>query len=115
MHKYSGLPWCLQHRDSPNLNQGMDPMAKAAPRIHFLDLADDLQREVQFAPDTKYVVTVRRELMARVESALRFAVNPTEEYVDRVAHAIVAATAPLFDDFHAARDAARAAIEVIGL
>jgi hypothetical protein len=90
-------------------------MAKAASRISFLDLADELHREVQFAPDTKYVVTVRRELMARIEGALRFAIDPTEEYVDRVAHAIVAATAPLFRDFDTARDAARAAIEAIGL
>jgi hypothetical protein len=88
-------------------------MARAASRISFLDLADELHREVEFSPPTKYVVSVRRELMARIESALRFAVNPSEEYIDRVAHAIVAATAPLFDDFHAARDAARAAIEAI--
>jgi hypothetical protein len=89
-------------------------MARAAKRISFLDLADEVRREGEFT-DTKYVVTVRRELMTRIEVALRFAIDPTEEYVDRVAHAIVAATAPLFDDFHAARDAARAAIEVIGL
>jgi hypothetical protein len=89
-------------------------MPKAANRIHFLDLADEVRREGEFA-DTKYVVTVRRELMTRVEEALRFAVNPTEEFVDRVARAIIAATAPLFRDFDAARDAARAAIEVIGL
>jgi hypothetical protein len=88
-------------------------MAKAAPRIHFLDLADEVQREGEFT-DTKYVVTVRRELMERIETALRFAVNPTPEFVDRVANAIVAGTAPLFDDFDAARDAARAAIEAIG-
>ena len=88
-------------------------MPKAAKRIHFLDLADEVRREGEFT-DTKYVVTVRRELMTRIEAALRFAVNPTEEYVDRVAHAIVAATAPLFRDFDTARDAARAAIEVIG-
>jgi hypothetical protein len=88
-------------------------MAKAAPRIRFLDLADELQREGEFT-DTKYVVTVRRELMTRIEAVLRFAVNPTEEYVDRVANAIVEATAPLIEDFAAARDAARAAIAAIG-
>jgi hypothetical protein len=88
-------------------------MARAASRISFLDLADEVRREGEFT-DTKYVVTVRRELMARVEAALRFAIDPTEEYVDRVARAIVAATAPLFYDFATARDAARAAIEAIG-
>jgi hypothetical protein len=89
-------------------------MAKAARRIHFLDLADEVRREGEFT-DTKYVVTVRRELIARVEAALRFAVDPAPEFVDRVARAIVSATAPLFDDFDTARDAARAAIEAIGL
>ena len=88
-------------------------MPKAARRISFIDLADEVRREGEFT-DTKYVVTVRRELMGRIEAALRFAVNPTEEYVDRVAQAIVSATAPLFDNFDAARDAARAAIEIIG-
>jgi hypothetical protein len=52
--------------------------------------------------------------MTRIAMALRFAVNPPEDFVDRVAHAIVAATAPLFDEFDTARDAARAAIEAIG-
>jgi hypothetical protein len=94
----------------------MDPMVKAPSTIaHLRELADDLRREVDLAPPTKYVVSLPREFLARIESALRFAVNPTEEYVDRVAHAIVAATAPLFRDFDAARDAARAAIEAIGL
>jgi hypothetical protein len=87
---------------------------KAARRVLFLDLADEVRREGEFT-DTKYVVTVRRELMARVEAALRFAVDPSEALIDRVAHAIVAATAPLFADFDTARDAARAAIEAIGL
>jgi hypothetical protein len=92
-------------------------MPKAASSIaHLRELADDLHREVELAPFTnKYTVTLPREFLARIEAALRFAVNPTEEFVDRVAHAIVAATAPLFRDFDAARDAARAAIEVIGL
>jgi hypothetical protein len=89
-------------------------MPKAIRRIHFLDLADEVRREGEFT-DTKYVVTVRRELMNRIEAALRFAVDPSEALIDRVAHAIVAATAPLFDDFDVARDAARAAIEAIGL
>jgi hypothetical protein len=88
-------------------------MAKAAKRISFIDLADEVQREGEFT-DTKYVVTVRRELMTRIEAALRFALNPTEDFVDRVAKAIVEATAPLIEDFAAARDAARAAIEAIG-
>jgi hypothetical protein len=88
-------------------------MAKASPRLHFLDLADEVRREGEFT-DTKYVVTVRRELMARIEAALRFAVDPPEEFVDRVANAIIAATTPIFRDFDAARDAARAAIEAIG-
>ena len=89
-------------------------MPKAARRIHFLDLADEVRREGEFT-DTKYVVTVRRELLTRVETALRFAVDPTPEFVDRVAQAIVSATAPTFTDFDTARDAARAAIEAIGL
>jgi hypothetical protein len=37
----------------------------------------------------------------------------TPEYVDHVAEAIAAATAPLFDDFEMARAAARAAIEAV--
>ena len=89
-------------------------MPKAGKRIFFLDLADEVRREGEFT-DTKYVVTVRRELMTRIETALRFAVNPSEEFVDRVARAIVKATTPLIEDFAAARDAARAAIEAIGL
>jgi hypothetical protein len=88
-------------------------MPKAGKRISFLDLADELRREGEFS-DTRYVITVRRELLTRVDAALRFAVAPTEEYVDRIANAIVAATAPLIEDFAAARDAARAAIEAIG-
>jgi hypothetical protein len=91
----------------------MSTMAKAPARISFLDLADEVQREGEFT-DTKYIVTVRRELLSRVATALRFAVNPTEEFIDRVANAIVEATAPLIEDFAAARDAARAAIEAIG-
>jgi hypothetical protein len=102
----------LQHHDGPNPDHGARH-AKASKRISFLDLADEVAREGEFT-DTKYVVTVRRELLDRVAAALRFAVDPTEEFIDRVANAIVAATAPLFDDFHAARDAARAAIEAIG-
>ena len=91
-------------------------MARAASNIpHLRELADDLHREVDLAPPTKYVVSLPREFLSRIESALRFAVNPSEEYVDRVARAIIAATAPLFFDFDTARDAARAAIEVIGL
>jgi hypothetical protein len=89
-------------------------MPKAARRISFLDLADEVRREGEFT-DTKYVVTVRRELMTRIVAALRFAIAPTEEYVDRVAQAIVSATAPTFTDFDTARDAARAAIKAIGL
>jgi hypothetical protein len=77
-------------------------MARAAPRIRFIDLADEVRREGEFT-DTKYVVTVRRELMTRIESALRFAINPSEEFVDRVTNAIIAATAPLFDNIDAAR------------
>jgi hypothetical protein len=88
-------------------------MPKATRRIHFLDLADEVRREGEFT-DTKYVVTVRRELLDRIEAALRFAVDPPEAFVDRVANAIVAATAPLFTDYDTARDAARAAIEAIG-
>jgi hypothetical protein len=88
-------------------------MPKAAPRIHFLDLADEVQREGEFT-DTRHVVTCRRELLDRVAAALRFAIDPAEDFVDRVAHAIVGATAPLFEDFDTARDAARAAIEAIG-
>jgi hypothetical protein len=53
--------------------------------------------------------------MTRIEAALRFAIDPTPEFVDRVARAIVSATAPQLDDFDTARDAARAAIEAIGL
>jgi hypothetical protein len=41
------------------------------------------------------------------------AILATPDYVDRVAEAIVSATAPLFDDFEMARIAARAAIEAI--
>jgi hypothetical protein len=37
----------------------------------------------------------------------------TPESIDRVANAIVEATAPLIDDFEVARRAARAAIEAI--
>jgi hypothetical protein len=73
-----------------------------------------VRREGEFT-DTKYVVTVRRELMTRIEAALRFAVDPSEALIDRVAHAIVSATTPQLDDFDTARDAARAAIEAIGL
>ena len=39
----------------------------------------------------------------------------TPERVDRVANAIVEATAPLIDDFEVARRAARAAIEAIAM
>jgi hypothetical protein len=37
------------------------------------DLADELSREVEHAPPDRYVVKVRRELMARIEAALRAA------------------------------------------
>jgi hypothetical protein len=37
----------------------------------------------------------------------------TPERIDRIANAIVEATAPLIDDFEMARTAARAAIEAI--
>jgi hypothetical protein len=55
-------------------------MPKAGPSIpYLLALADELHREVEFAPDTKYVVTVRRELMARIEAALRgLAIAPSK-------------------------------------
>jgi hypothetical protein len=43
-------------------------MAKAAKRISFIDLADEVRREGEFT-DTRHVVTVRRELMARIEAS----------------------------------------------
>jgi hypothetical protein len=57
-------------------------MPKAAKRISFLDLADEVRREGEFT-DTKYVVTVRRELMSRIEAALRTAAQTTEATPDQ--------------------------------
>jgi hypothetical protein len=96
------------------LEQGATHAQQGCTQSIILDLADEVRREGEFT-DTKYVVTVRRELMVRVEAALRFAVDPSEAFIDRVARAIVSATAPTFTDFDTARDAARAAIEAIGL
>ena len=50
---------------------------------------------------------------ANVADTLLFVIAPAPERVDRVANAIVEATAPLFDDFDVARKAAYAAISAV--
>lgn len=59
-------------------------MVKAPTSIpRLLDLADELSREVEFAPPTKYVVSVRRELLTRVEAALRGAATGAARAMNR--------------------------------
>ena len=57
----------------------------------------------------KFCANVANSLAAIVTAASA----ATPDRIDRVANAIVEATAPLFDDFEVARRAARAAIEAI--
>jgi hypothetical protein len=67
-----------------------------------LELADELSREVKFAPATQHVVSVRRELIARVEAALRTAgaIDPVFAAIEvhRAAYAAYDAVADGPDD-----------------
>jgi hypothetical protein len=76
------------------------PINTPIPKL--LDLADELSREVEHAPPDLYIVKVRRELMARVEAALRTAgaIDPIYSAIDnhRAAYAAYDAVADGPDD-----------------